>query len=546
MAKLRLVLAQLNPTVGAVAGNAELLRAARAEAADADAVIAGELFLSGYPPEDLVLKPAFIAQVAEAAGALTAETADGGAALIFGAPTAQGDALYNSVIVAEGGKAEIRHKHHLPNYAVFDEKRLFAAGDLPAPVMLRGVPVGVPICEDIWFPDVAAHLRQAGAEMLIVPNGSPFERGKSDARLARARARVDEAGVPLIYVNQVGGQDELIFDGGNFVLNADGECAVSAPFWTPHLAATDWEASESGWVCAPHEAAPAPDELEQIYMAAVVGLRDYVEKNRFPGVLLGLSGGIDSALVAAIAADALGAARVRAVMLPSQYTSAESLEDAAACAAALGIALDEVGIAEPVAAAEAALAHLFAGKPPDITEENIQARMRGTLLMAMSNKFGLMLVTTGNKSEVSVGYATLYGDMNGGYNPVKDIYKTEIFALARWRNIHAPAGATGGQVIPKRIIDKPPSAELRPDQTDQDSLPPYETLDAILFALIEEESGVEEIIARGHDADLVRRVEHLLYVSEYKRRQAAPGAKIGRRHFGRDRRYPITNGFRDA
>ena len=542
-------MAQLNPTVGALAANADLLRACRAAHTDADVIIAGELFLTGYPPEDLVLKRAFVAQIAEVAAALVEETKDGGPALIFGLPTLENGQLYNSVMVADGGQASVRHKHHLPNYAVFDEKRLFSSGPLPTPVELRGLRVGLPICEDIWFTDVVGHLASQGVDVLISPNGSPFERGKHEKRLHHARQRASQSGLPLVYVNQFGGQDELVFDGGSFAINGDGALAVQQPVWQSVSARiTLQQQADESWQIAAETLAEHPPEDEQIYAAAVLGLRDYVEKNRFPGVLLGLSGGIDSAICAAMAVDALGASRVHCIMLPSQYTSQASLDDAAACAKALGVKLDTISIADPVQGVENALQALFAGTSPDLTEENIQSRLRGTLLMAVSNKFGSMVVTTGNKSEVSVGYATLYGDMNGGYNPIKDIYKTEVFALSRWRNEHQPINGMGpaGEVIPNAIIDKPPSAELRPDQKDEDSLPPYEVLDDILVALVEDELGVDEIIARGHDAEIVKRIEHLLYISEYKRRQAAPGAKIGHRNFGRDRRYPITNGFRDA
>ena len=548
---LKIAMAQLNPTVGAVTANADMLRAAREAARDADIVVAGELFLTGYPPEDLVLKKAFLNKVKAEADRLVAETANGGPALIFGLPMVENGQLYNSVMVADGGQAAVRHKVHLPNYAVFDEKRLFSAGPLPQPVELRGLRVGLPICEDIWFTDICAHLKGQGAELLISPNGSPFERGKHEKRLHHATARAMETGLTLLYVNQYGGQDELVFDGQSFVVNGsnDGKGAPAVQRgWGSETHIVELQETADGWQAAPQPSVASGDETADIYAAAVLGLRDYVEKNRFPGVLLGLSGGIDSAICAAMAVDALGADRVHCIMLPSRYTSQESLDDAADCAARLGIKLDEVSIAEPVDALEGALAALFSGTNADITEENIQSRLRGTLLMAVSNKFGSMVVTTGNKSEVSVGYATLYGDMNGGYNPIKDIYKTEVFALSRWRNENKPRDALGpdGIVIPANIIDKPPSAELRPDQKDEDSLPPYDALDDILFALVEDERGVDEIVARGHDAETVKRIEHLLYISEYKRRQAAPGAKIGNRNFGRDRRYPITNGFRDG
>ncbi|MDG2495646.1 MAG: NAD+ synthase [Alphaproteobacteria bacterium] len=546
---LKIALAQLNPTLGAIAANADLLRAVRASASEADVVLASELFLTGYPPEDLVLKRAFLARVQSEVDQLVKDTADGGPALVFGAPMVENGQLYNSVVVADGGQMAVRHKHHLPNYAVFDEKRLFAAGPLPKAVELRGVRVGLPICEDIWFEDVCAQLKADGAALLLSPNGSPFERGKQAQRMAHAAARAQQTGLPLVYVNQYGGQDELVFDGASFAVNADGALAEQRPAWAVDTQVLTLHETADGWKIEPSGARPKPqDELGDIYAAAVLGLRDYVEKNRFPGVLLGLSGGVDSAICAAMAVDALGPERVHCLMLPSRYTSAESLTDAAACAKQLGIRLDDVSIAGPVDSVESALSELFKGTQADTTEENIQSRLRGTLLMAVSNKFGAMVVTTGNKSEVSVGYATLYGDMNGGYNPIKDIYKTEVFELCRWRNENLPAGALGpaGEVIPPAIIDKPPSAELRPDQKDEDSLPPYAQLDDILFALVEDELSFDEIVARGHGAETVQRIEHLLYISEYKRRQAAPGAKIGNRNFGRDRRYPITNGFRDA
>jgi NAD+ synthase len=546
---LKIALAQLNPTLGAIAANADLLRAVRASASEADVVLASELFLTGYPPEDLVLKRAFLARVQSEVDQLVKDTADGGPALVFGAPMLENGQLYNSVVVADGGQMAVRHKHHLPNYAVFDEKRLFAAGPLPKAVELRGVRVGLPICEDIWFEDVCAQLKADGAALLLSPNGSPFERGKQAQRMAHAAARAQQTGLPLVYVNQYGGQDELVFDGASFAVNADGALAEQRPAWAVDTQVLTLHETADGWKIEPSGARPKPqDELGDIYAAAVLGLRDYVEKNRFPGVLLGLSGGVDSAICAAMAVDALGPERVHCLMLPSRYTSAESLTDAAACAKQLGIRLDDVSIAGPVDSVESALSELFKGTQANTTEENIQSRLRGTLLMAVSNKFGAMVVTTGNKSEVSVGYATLYGDMNGGYNPIKDIYKTEVFELCRWRNENLPAGALGpaGEVIPPAIIDKPPSAELRPDQKDEDSLPPYAQLDDILFALVEDELSFDEIVARGHGAETVQRIEHLLYISEYKRRQAAPGAKIGNRNFGRDRRYPITNGFRDA
>jgi len=548
---LSICLAQLNPVVGNVEANIARARSARAEAAakGADLIVFTELFVSGYPPEDLVLKPAFQDAARAVLEDFAADTADGGPAVLIGVPLRDAGLLHNSVALLEGGKvAEVRHKQMLPNYGVFDEMRVFAPGRDPDPIPFRGIKLGVPICEDIWHEHVVATLKARGADLLLVPNGSPFEATKHGARMDHVRARISESGLPLAYVNQVGGQDELVFDGASFVMNTDFTVPLSMPAFDEDLVMTEWTRGEAGWTCAPGARAPDPEGLEAIYSACVLGLRDYVNKNRFPGVVLGLSGGIDSAICAAMAADALGPDKVRCVMLPSKYTSQESLDDAEACAKLIGTRLDTVAISETVDAIEGALAPLFEGRDPDITEENIQSRARGLLLMALSNKFGDMVVTTGNKSEVSVGYATLYGDMNGGFNPIKDLYKMQVFALCEWRNQNKPAIGLGpdGRVIPQRIIDKPPSAELREDQKDEDSLPPYPVLDDILEGLVEHEQSAEEIIARGHDRDVVKRIEHLLYIAEYKRRQAAPGVKIGRKNFGRDRRYPITNGFRDA
>ena len=415
-------------------------------------------------------------------------------------------------------------------------------------MVVRGVPLGVPICEDIWTQDVIAALADSGAEILCVPNGSPFEAGKEDVRLGLAKSRVRESGLPLLYLNQLGGQDEVVYDGASFVLNADGTVAVVLPGWEERVVITEWTHDGRGWRCDPGDTHRTEDRCSQVYHAMMLGLRDYVNKNRFPGVVLGLSGGIDSAISAAVAVDALGADRVRCVMLPSRYTSLDSLEDADDCARLLGVAYETIEIERAVAAMGETLAAPFAGTTADTTEENIQSRLRGVILMAISNKFGPMVLTTGNKSEMSVGYATLYGDMCGGYNVLKDIYKTDVFKLCHWRNENSPAGALGprGRVIPARIIEKPPTAELRANQTDQDSLPPYDVLDGILECLVERECSFEDTVAAGYDPATVKRIEHLLYISEYKRRQAPPGVKIGPRNFGRDRRYPITNAFRDA
>ncbi len=469
--------------------------------------------------------------------------------MLVGTIWAEDGKLYNAAALLDAGRVQgVRFKVDLPNYGVFDEKRVFDIGPMPGPVSFRGVRIGVPICEDIWQDEVCECLQETGSEMLISPNGSPFDWPKPDLRMNVAVARVTETGLPLLYVNQVGGQDELVFDGASFVLNADCTLAVQMPAWEEAVTLVTMQRSNGGWRCETGPRASIDDDKElAAYHACMLGLRDYVDKNGFPGVVLGLSGGIDSALVAALATDALGPERVHCVMLPYRYTSNVSLSDAAECAKALGVRYDIVPIAEPVEGFSKALAKMFEGRAPDITEENIQSRVRGTALMAISNKFGGMVVTTGNKSEMSVGYATIYGDMNGGFNPIKDLYKMQVYALSRWRNAHVPKGAKGpgGVVIPDNIITRPPTAELRDNQTDQDSLPPYEVLDDILECLVEKEMPLAAIVARGHAPDVVKKIERLLYIAEYKRRQAAPGVKITARNFGRDRRYPITNKFRE-
>jgi NAD+ synthase len=553
--RLAIAVAQLNPTVGDISGNLECARKARAAAArdGADLVAFSELFIAGYPPEDLVLKPAFQAACRSAVEALARDTADGGPAALIGAPWVEDGKLHNAYALLAGGRvAALRFKVNLPNYGVFDEKRVFAPGPLPGPVSYRGVRLGVPVCEDTWtdwgdYENVVECLTETGAEILIVPNGSPYWRDKAEVRLNVSVQSVAESGLPLIYVNQVGGQDELMFDGASFALNSDRSVAFHLPAFREMVLTTHWSRSGGVWRCAQGSIA-RPDDLDQAdYTACMLGLRDYVDKNRFKGVVIGLSGGIDSALCAAMATDALGRERVRCLMLPFRYTSQESLDDAAAIARSLGVRYDVVPIESAVRGLEASLTAVFAGSPRDVTEENLQARARGTILMAISNKFSLMVVTTGNKSEMSVGYATLYGDMNGGFNPIKDLYKTEVYRLAQLRNSWKPVDAKGpgGEVIPRNVLTRAPSAELRENQTDQDTLPPYDVLDRILERLVEREESTASIVAAGFDRETVMKIERMLYLAEYKRRQAAPGVKVTLKNFGRDRRYPIVNRFHD-
>ena len=548
--KLVIALAQMTQSVGDLKANADAMLEWRARASGADLIVYPELQLIGYPPEDLVLKPALVTQANYQLDRLAQETADGGPAMLVGTVVAAQGVLFNVVALLDrGAVTAVRAKRELPNYGTFDEKRLFAPGPLPAPIDFRGVKIGVPICEDIWFPFVTAHLRSEGADILISPNGSPFEVDKDDRRQnAVAGTRVRETGLPLAYLNRVGGQDELVFDGASFVMNADLSIAQQLPDWEEALVLTQWEKWDGQWVCLPGNPHPLDERPADIYNAMVLGLRDYVNHNRFPGVVLGLSGGIDSALSAAVAVDALGPDRVWCVMMPSRFTSQDSLDDAVACARLLGTRYDVIPIEPAVGAFDTMLAPACDGRARDLTEENIQSRIRGVTLMSLSNKFGHMLLTTGNKSEMSVGYATIYGDMAGGYSVLKDAYKTTVFDLSRWRNAHVPSLGLGigpdGPVMPERIITKPPSAELRADQRDDDSLPPYDMLDPILYGLVEEELSVDDLVGRGFDKDLVARIERLLYVAEYKRRQSPPGVKLGIRNFGRDRRYPITNAFR--
>ena len=550
---LRIAIAQLNPTVGAVESNLALAREARQDAArqGADLVVFTELFLSGYSPEDLVLKPAFIEKCRIAAEALAEDTADGGPGVIIGVPWRdKKTGLHNSAAVMDGGKiVTLRHKVDLPNYGVFDEKRVFDVGPMPGPVNFRGVRLGIPVCEDIWGDlDVCETLAESGAEILIVPNASPYYRNKMDVRHQVVIKQVIQSDLPILYSNQLGGQDELVFDGGSFVVNQDRTIPVQMNQFEDNLAITTWRRVDEGWSCDSGVMAKLADSQECDWRACVIGLRDYVNKNGFANVVLGLSGGIDSAIVAAMSVDALGEERVRCVMLPYRYTSDESLKDARDCATALGVRYEIVPISEPVEGFLSTLSDTFEGVKEDVTEENLQSRARGVILMAISNKFGSMVVTTGNKSEMSVGYATLYGDMNGGFNPIKDLYKMQVYGLSAWRNTHLPPDCLGpsGEVIPQNIIDKAPTAELREGQTDQDSLPEYPVLDKILECLVEDEMSVDQVVEQnGFERETVERMEHLLYIAEYKRRQAAPGVKITKRAFGRERRYPITNRFRD-
>ena len=546
---MKLFLAQLNNIVGDIEGNLnkaiDVLQDAKK--LDSDLVIFSELFLSGYPPEDLVLKKSFVSACKNALDSLITYSEEKELGVIIGLPIYEKNKLFNAAAVIDKGQLiGFSKKVNLPNYSVFDEKRVFSKNNTPEIFNFRGIKLGIPICEDIWMDNVCKELKDQGCELIISPNGSPFDKYKINQRKTIIEDRVTEVKIPFVYVNQFGGQDELVFDGSSLVMNGNKEVVFEAPSWEENTSVVEFNVSAKKFNDLPFEKAQVSD-LENIYMAMVIGLKDYVAKNNFPGVILGLSGGIDSAFCAAVAVDALGKDKVNAYMLPSVYTSKNSLDDAKDCAKRLEIHLDSIPIGNTFLSLEDSLEELFKGLPTDITEENLQSRIRGTILMAISNKIGKMLITTGNKSEVSVGYSTLYGDMNGGFNPIKDIYKTELYALANWRNLNVPKNVllTKKNIIPETIISKEPTAELRDNQKDSDSLPSYDQLDQILEGLVEYELSTNELEKKGFSRDEIKKVENLLYVSEYKRRQSAPGVKISLRNFGRDRRYPITNKYRD-
>ncbi len=547
--RFRLTLAQLNPTVGDISGNIAKARDAWSMGAEAgaDLVALPEMFATGYQCQDLIMRPPFYREAVAAIEALAVDCAEG-PALGIGGPQAKEGKLYNAYYILSGGRVQtVIQKFHLPNEDVFDEVRLFEPGPIHGPYRIGPLRIGTPICEDAWHTDVTEAQAESGAQVLLIPNGSPYRRGKHALRQNLMVSRVIETGLPLIYLNMTGGQDDQVFDGATFGLNPGGALAFQMPQFRDAVTHVDLVETDKGWRIDEGEKADLPDEWEADYHCMVRALSDYCAKTGFKKVLLGMSGGVDSALVATIAADALGPDNVRCVMLPSEYTSEHSLEDARACADALGCRYDTVPIGPARAAVTETLAPFFEGLAPDVTEENIQSRLRGLMLMAMSNKFGSMLLTTGNKSEVAVGYATIYGDMAGGYNPIKDLYKTRVFETCRWRNANHRDWMMGraGVVIPDRIITKPPSAELRPDQKDSDSLPPYDQLDAVLEGLIDLEMSVADLVAKGHDRALVQRIERLIFLSEYKRFQSAPGARLTIRAFWLDRRYPIVNRWRD-
>ena len=545
----RLVVAQLNPKAGDLEGNAKKVRLAFQEAKEMNANLVAfpEMFLIGYQVGDLVRKPAFVAEVMRLVDILALEF-ESGPSVGLGAPYWDGEKLFNAYYILANGKIEtIIKKHFLPNDNEFDEKRYFSEGPISGPYNVDGVRIGSPICEDAWHQDVCEAQVESGAEIFVVPNGSPYWRDKREERLQAMIARVIETDIPLVYLNMVGGQDDQGFDGMSFALNPKGELAMQMPAYDEVIQKLDFKKIDGKWFAEKCILEKIPQQLELDYRTMVETLKDYVSKTGFKKVLLGLSGGIDSALVAVIAVDALGSENVRCVMLPSEYTSKSSLEDASKIAKNLKCTLNNVPISEPQSGVKNVLSDLFKGLDPDTTEENIQSRLRGLLLMAMSNKFGEMLLTTGNKSEVAVGYATIYGDMSGGYNPLKDLYKTRVFEISKWRNLNHRSWMRGPntELINSSVLSKAPSAELRDNQKDEDSLPDYDILDSILKGFIDDDKSVAEIVNMGFDRKIVKGIEHLIYISEYKRYQSAPGTKLSRRAFWLDRRYPIVNQWRD-
>ena len=545
----RLVVAQLNPKAGDLEGNAKKVRLAFQEAKEMNANLVAfpEMFLIGYQVGDLVRKPAFVTEVMKLVDILALEF-ELGPSVGLGAPYWDGEKLFNAYYILANGKIEtIIKKHFLPNDNEFDEKRYFSEGPISGPYNVDGVRIGSPICEDAWHQDVCEAQVESGAEIFVVPNGSPYWRDKREERLQAMIARVIETDIPLVYLNMVGGQDDQGFDGMSFALNPKGELAMQMPAYDEVIQKLDFKKIDGKWFAEKCILERIPQQLELDYRTMVETLKDYVSKTGFKKVLLGLSGGIDSALVAVIAVDALGSENVRCVMLPSEYTSKSSLEDASKIAKNLKCTLNNVPISEPQSGVKNVLSDLFKGLDPDTTEENIQSRLRGLLLMAMSNKFGEMLLTTGNKSEVAVGYATIYGDMSGGYNPLKDLYKTRVFEISKWRNLNHRSWMRGPntELINSSVLSKAPSAELRDNQKDEDSLPDYDILDSILKGFIDDDKSVAEIVNMGFDRKIVKEIEHLIYISEYKRYQSAPGTKLSRRAFWLDRRYPIVNQWRD-
>jgi len=547
--KFQITLAQLNPTVGDLEGNYKVALEAwkKAQRVGSDLIAFTELFITGYNTQDLIKKPSFF-KAAQDQILKLAKTCKNGPAIAIGGPAYLKGKLYNAYyILADGNVANVIMKHHLPNQNVFDEKRIFDEGEISGPYQIGPIRIGSPICEDAWHSDVSETLSETGAQLLLVPNGSPYYNGKNDVRLNKMVARVVETNLPLIYLNMVGAQDDQVFDGGTFALNRGGSLAIKLPLFEEALEHIVLEETDIGWKIIKGELAKVPCDKELDYHAMVMGLRDYCKKSGFEKVVLGLSGGIDSALVAVIASDAIGSANVRSIMLPSPYTSQTSLIDATDLVENLGCKSDTLPINDSLTAIDKTLSSTFEGRKIDLTEENIQSRLRGLLLMAVSNKFGEMLLTTGNKSEVSVGYSTIYGDMAGGFNPIKDLYKTKVFEISKWRNKNHRPWMKGppGSIIPDSIITKAPTAELRPNQKDSDSLPDYPDLDAILTILVDEDGSTSDCLKAGYKKSDVSKVEKLLYGSEYKRFQSAPGTRLSQRAFWLDRRYPIVNKWRD-